>query len=225
MKQAEDGGLVGVRLDFESGAALEEEGLAGNVGGAGGFDLGGEMAEVEFLGDRMLAVVFHHALDVQLLTLILFAGLCETLGEGFAGEQGGAFHLGGLLCFQILEADGVRIFGWGKEADVVETFGRERRENLGVDRGLRWEKVLQTRKSLVLGLQENQRVAQDCNRVLSAPYSRRKLRLAGDTLVADGIDGQWPVIRRTMLVASILRVSLLDAECWTSGGRLAVYGE
>ena len=81
------------------------------------------------------------------------------------------------------------------------------------------------RKSLVLGLQENQRVAQDRNRVLSAPYSRRNLRLSGDTLVADGIAGQFPVIRRTMRVASILRVSLPDAECWTSGGRLAVYGE
>jgi hypothetical protein len=76
-----------------------------------------------------------------------------------------------------------------------------------------------------LGLQENQRVAQDCNRVLSAPYSRRNLRLAGDTLLADGIAGQFPVIRGTMLVATILRVSLLNAECWTSGGRLAVYGE
>ena len=225
MKQAEDGGLVGVRLDFESGAALEEEGLEGNVGGAGGLDLSGEVAEVEFLGDRVLAVIFHHALDVQLLAVVFFTGFSKALSEGFAGEQGGAFDLGGILCFQILEADGVRVFGGGEEADVVETFGRERRENLGVDRGLRWKKVLQTRKSLVLGLQENQRVAQDCNRVLSAPYSRRNLRLSGDTLVADGIAGQWPVIRRTMRVASILRVSLLDAECWTSGGRLAVYGE
>ena len=82
---------------------------------------------------------------------------------------------------------------------MVETFGRERRENLGVDRGLRWKKVLQTRKSMVLGLQENQRVAQDCNRILSTPYSRRNLRLSGDTLVADGIAGQFPVIRRGMI--------------------------
>lgn len=159
--------MLGVGLHFQGGAALEVEGLEGNVGGAGGFDRSGEMAEVEFLGDRVLAVVFHHLLDVHLLAVVLFAGFGDAGGEVLGvsedfGGKGRTLDLGGVLGFQILEADRVRGFGGAEEGDAVETFGCDRGQSLGFDRSLRLKKVLQTRKSLVLGLQENQRVAQDC---------------------------------------------------------------
>ncbi len=66
---------------------MVEEGFAGKVGGPGGFDGRSQMAEVEFFGDSVLAVVFHHALDVHLLAVIFLMGIDDAGGEVFAASE------------------------------------------------------------------------------------------------------------------------------------------
>ena len=126
-----------------------------------------------------------------------------------AGGLGRAFDLGGVLRFQILEPDRVGGVSRAEEVDAVETLGGDRVEGLAVEgRGIPQER-LQTLESLVLGLQKNQRVAQDCLGVLSAPYCRRNLRLACHRGAVDGRSGLVPVPCRPLRLATVLRISLL----------------
>lgn len=217
VKKPEDGFLLGVGLDGEGFAAVEEEGLAGEIHCLGGLDRSGEVAEVELLGDRMLAVKLHHFLDVQLLAVVFVAGLGDSHSEDFrvrksgADGLGGAFDLSGVLGFQILEADRVGGVRRAEEVDSIETLGGDGVEGFAIKgRGVPQE-GLQTLKGFVLGLQKNQRVAQDCLAVLSAPYGRRNLRLAGHRSAVDERNGLVPVHRRPVRLAPVLRMSLLHA--------------
>ena len=94
MKKPENGFLLGIGLHGQSLAAVEGKGLAGEIHRLRGLDRSGQVAEVEFLGDRMLAVELHHFLDMQLLAVVFVAGLGEAHSEDFGVRESGADGLG-----------------------------------------------------------------------------------------------------------------------------------
>ena len=175
--------MATVGLDGQSVAGVVEEGMPSGFGAGEGLFAGVQLMGGEFVVEEIAAEIFEKRFEVNLRAVILRAGLDEEFGsvggreaKMRADRRTGNFHRVG--CVEIFDPDGVVGLGAGKEDESVEALAGETFEKIPGKIGVRLcDGGLEAGEGFVLGLEEPQRVTQDCLAVLGAPNRQGGLRL------------------------------------------------
>lgn len=167
--------MATVGLDGQGVAGVFEEGVSSGFGAGEGLLSSVQLMGGEFVVEEIAAEIFEKGFEVDLRAVVFFAGLGEEFGPVGGGEakmradrRTRNFHrVGGV---EIFDPDGVVGLGAGKEDESVEMLAGETLEKIPGKIGVRLcDGGLEAGEGFVLGLEEPQRVTQDCLAVLGAP--------------------------------------------------------